>query len=405
MAGLPLIFGRYVLFDRIGQGGMAEIFLALADTGLAGSRRAVVKRILPRLSEDLAFSEMLIREAKLSARLNHRNIVQVSELGRENGQLYIAMAYVEGYDLNRLLRELSKRRIALPAEFALFIVREILAALDYAHRAVDARGLPLGVVHRDVSPSNVLISFEGEVSLCDFGIARALGPGAGDGKHVASGLAESEAGSRKPVAGKSAYMAPEHAGGAEVDLRSDVFAAGILLWELCAGRRAYRGTDEEMLTQAKAGVVPDLPDRGLPNHEHLKKIVSRALSPDPARRFQSGADMAQALEDYAFSTQLMASQLRFSSFLQENFAAEIVHVRRSREAAAQSLQHSMPATERVESGKASREHAVEAEQQEAAVATGPEEQAVAVDRQGTWVYIAFAVATALAVALASLLAC
>ena len=174
LPGLPRVFGQYLLFDRIGRGGMAEIFLARMTTVLGGSRRVVVKEILPELSADPGFTRMLISEAKLAAKLSHRNIVPVLDLGRESGRLFIAMEYVEGYDLNQLLRQLSRRRLPLPAEFALLIVREVLTALRYAHRATDGHGMPLAVVHRDISPSNVLISFEGEVSLCDFGIARAM---------------------------------------------------------------------------------------------------------------------------------------------------------------------------------------------------------------------------------------
>lgn len=333
---LPRRFGRYLLFDRIGQGGMAEIYLANVETELGGPRRVVVKQILPKLSGNHAFADMLVREAKLAARLGHRNIVQVTDLGREADRLFIAMEYVEGYDLNQLLRQLSKHKVPLPAEFALLIVREVLSALDYAHRASDDRGLPLGIVHRDVSPSNVLISFEGEVSLCDFGIARAFDSASESGVYMGHPR-DAEEIKIPRVAGKSAYMAPEHARGDEVDLRSDLFAAGILLWELMAGRRMYRGAEEELLAQAQKGAIPALPDRGLPEQALLRGIVVRALAVDPAQRFQSAAEMSEALETYALSTQLMASQLRFGRFLSEHFAPDIVELRRSREAAAQAL--------------------------------------------------------------------
>jgi len=334
--GLPRVFGPYVLFDQIGRGGMAEIFLALVHTQLGGSRRLVIKEILPELSGDPSFAALLVREAKLAVRLTHRNIVQISDLGRESGRIYIAMEYVEGYDLNQLLRQLSKHKLPLPAEFALFMIREVLAALEYAHRATDERGLPLGIVHRDVSPSNVLISFEGEVSLCDFGIARAFGP---QGETDDSDSGQALPGMR--IAGKSAYMAPEHARGDEVDLRSDLFAAGILLWELCAGRRMYRGSDEEVLAMARKGDVPSMPERGLPRHEVLAAIVARALSRDPAQRYQSAAEMLVALDDYALASGLTASQLRFGRFLSENFAEEIVALRRHREKAAERLSASI----------------------------------------------------------------
>jgi eukaryotic-like serine/threonine-protein kinase len=333
--GLPRAFGQYLLFDRIGRGGMAEIFLARTHNELGGSRRIVIKEVLPELSQEPAFARMLVQEAKLAGQLQHRNIVPVMDLGRESGRLFIAMAYVEGYDLNRLLRQLSRRRLPLPLEFALLIVREVLQALTYAHRAVDARGSPLGIVHRDVSPSNVLISFEGEVSLCDFGIARALDmdfrrPGETKGHDPEESRIQ-----RVRVAGKSAYMAPEHARGESVDARSDLFAVGILLWELCAGRRLYRGTDAEMLELARQAQIPPLPARNLPDQPRLQGILDRALSIDPAARFQSGAEMLLALEEYALSTSLMASQLRFGSYLTDHFADEIVALRRARERAAE----------------------------------------------------------------------
>lgn len=328
---LPRTFGRYLLFDHIGRGGMADIYLASARTGLGGERLVVVKEILPELSGDGGFARMLRAEAKLAAHLNHANVVQVIDLGRQDDRLYIAMEYVEGFDLNQLLRRLSEARIPLPAEFALFIVRETLRALDYAHRVRTADGRPMEIVHRDVSPSNVLISFEGEVKLCDFGIARAYGTGDG------AGAPDDDRVARARVAGKSAYMAPEHARGEEIDARADLFAAGILLWELCAGRRLYKGTEEEMLAQAREGRVPPLPDRGLPNQADLQAVLDRAFEVDRRRRWQSAADFLAALEDYAMGAGLMASQIRFGEFLTEHFADEIVHVRRARELSAKGL--------------------------------------------------------------------
>src|SRR5438552_8487653 len=170
---LPRKFGRYALFDFVGKGGMAEIFLARAHTDLGAARLCVVKQILPEFAHHPQFAEMLIHEAKLAARLNHAHIVQVFDLGREGDQLYIAMEYVEGFDLNLLLRKCSAQKIPLPFEFALRIVCDALKGLDYAHRRTNDDGTPLGIVHRDVSPSNILISLEGEVKVCDFGIAHA----------------------------------------------------------------------------------------------------------------------------------------------------------------------------------------------------------------------------------------
>jgi serine/threonine protein kinase len=330
-SSLPRTFGKYLLFDLIGRGGMAEIFLARVATELGGGRRVVVKEMLPQYSSDAAFTQALVSEAKLAAQLSHRNIVRVLELGRESGRLYIVMEYVEGFDLNQLLAQLSKRRLPLPAEFALFIVRELLAALDYAHRAADPEGTPLGVVHRDVSPSNVLISFEGEVRLCDFGIARAYAPDANFEEAQVAARGNDSQVHRVRVVGKSSYMAPEHALGAEVDARSDVFAAGILLWELFAGHRLYRGDDNQLLEQARNAEIPALPERNLPDAARLNAVLERALAYDPAQRYQSAQAMLEDLENYALATQLMASQLRFAAFLSHHFGDEIVALRRERE--------------------------------------------------------------------------
>jgi serine/threonine protein kinase len=331
---LPRVFGRYVLFDRIGRGGMADIFLARADTAFGGSRLCVLKQILPQLGHDVSFERMLISEAKLAAQLNHANVVQVFDLGREDDRLFIAMEYVEGFDLNQLLRALSQAKVGLPAEFALLIIRDVLRGLDYAHRAKDASGRPLGLVHRDVSPSNVLISFEGEVKLCDFGIAKAL-----NARDEALLAAQDKA---PRVVGKSAYMAPEHAAGELIDARADLFSAGILLWELCAGRRMYRGSEEQMLSQARLAEVPALPDRGLPESERLEAMLARALAKRVEDRYQSAREFLDALEDYAADNRLLASQLRFGSFLTEHFAAQILELRRERERAARSVPSNLP---------------------------------------------------------------
>jgi serine/threonine protein kinase len=321
-----------VLFDRIGRGGMADIFLARADTAFGGSRLCVLKQILPELGHDSKFERALIGEAKLAAQLTHANVVQVFDLGREGDRLFIGMEYVEGFDLN-LLRALSKAKLGLPAEFGIFIIREVLRALDYAHRAKSASAKPLGLVHRDVSPSNVLISFEGEVKLCDFGIARALSAQEPSGETPVA---------LPRVVGKSAYMAPEHARGEAIDARADVFAAGILLWELCAGRRLYKGNENQMLSAAKKANVPPLPERGLPHHGELQAILSRALAPTVDARFQSAQEFLRALEDYAAAGKLMVSQLRFGSFLIDHFGERILEVRRARERAARNVASELP---------------------------------------------------------------
>ncbi len=320
---LPRRFGRFVLFDKIGEGGMARIYLAKSSTGLGGDRRVVVKQILPLLSDNSEFSRLFIDEAKLSAKLTHGSIAQIIDLGREEGRLYIAMEYVEGFDLRELLRACSKKQVPLPVEFALLIVSEILRALDYAHRKRDENGKKLGIVHRDVSPSNVLISFEGEVKLCDFGIARAMGSG--------------EDVPEEAIQGKAGYMSPEAANGESLDGRADVFAAGIMLWELLAGRRLYRsakGSSGPSLEQAQQAVVPELPARGYPDEARLHGIAMKLLSKDREKRYADAHDALRELEDYVAENSLVASPLRFGEWLMEHFGAEILERRQHNEQAA-----------------------------------------------------------------------
>jgi eukaryotic-like serine/threonine-protein kinase len=305
---------------------MAEIFLARAKTELAGSRLVVVKQMLPELSGNEQFGDLLIQEAKLAARLNHANVVQVFDLGRHERVLFIAMEYVEGFDLNELLRRCARTKIPLPIPFALMIACEALRGLDYAHRRCDDAGKSMGLVHRDVSPSNVLISFDGEVKLCDFGIARA--------NDMAEALPE------EVIKGKAGYMSPEHARGEPVDARSDIFAIGIILWELMAGRRLYKADPggAGLLQQAREASIPALPSRGLLHEPQLHAIVTRALEIDPQQRFASAQLMLRHLEDYVARARLVANPLRFGEWLRDCFGEQVVASRRAHERAAQAIE-------------------------------------------------------------------
>jgi serine/threonine-protein kinase len=219
----------------------------------------------------------------------------------------------------------------------------VLAALDYAHRATDAQGTPLGIVHRDVSPANVLVSLEGEVRLCDFGIARAFAPDLG--------LDDEPLMKQALWAGKAWYVAPEHARGEDVDARSDVYAVGVLLWELCAGRRMYKKDDASYLDPERLAVAPPLPDRDFPDMRWLQAILSKALAFDPATRFQSAQDMLAEVEEYALATHLMASQLRFGAFLGRHFEADFAAQRLQRDQAGdRALSEPPVATDASESG-------------------------------------------------------
>jgi serine/threonine protein kinase len=328
---LPRTLGRYTLFDKIGQGGMADIYLAREQTDLGATRLAVVKLILPRLAESPEFTELLITEAKLAARLDHANVVQVHDLGKVDGVLYIAMQYVEGFDLIELLRRCSRTKTALPVQYSLLIVIEALRGLDYAHRRTREDGSPLGLVHRDVSPSNILISLDGEVKLCDFGIA-----------HANDAAPHPE----DVIKGKAGYMSPEQARGDSIDARADVFAVGIVLWELLAGRRLYRVPPEggpSLLDQAKAARIPELASRGLPHEEMLFGIVAKALASNRDQRYQSAQALLRDLEEYVAESKLIASPIRFGEWLINRFGEELVQARRAHERAAQALEAGLTA--------------------------------------------------------------
>jgi serine/threonine-protein kinase len=316
--------GRYLLFDHIGQGGMAQIFLARATTDVGAARTCVVKEILPVYAARKEFAEMLVAEAKLAAKLNHANVVQVFDLGREGDTLYIAMEYVEGFDLSAVLKRCSQKKVKLPPELAFHVVGEALQGLDYAHRAKDESGKPLGIVHRDVSPSNVLLSFEGEVKVCDFGIAHANAHGP---------QTDSEA-----IKGKAGYMSPEHARGEALDARADVFAAGILLWELLAGRKLYRSDGGPLLDQAKRAEIPPLPERGFPHEDELVALVKRALAPTPAERFATAHDMRVELDAWARKAAFVANPIRLGDWLREHFGEELLARRAARERAAKPIE-------------------------------------------------------------------
>jgi eukaryotic-like serine/threonine-protein kinase len=317
-ANLPRTFGRYTLFEQIGKGGMAQIYLARAETELGATRLAVVKEILPAFADDPRFEEMLTHEAKLAAQLSHRGIAQVFDLGKHDEHLYIAMEYVEGFDLNSLLRQCTEQKVALPAPHALGIVADVLEGLDYAHRRDGENGKPLGIVHRDVSPSNVLISYEGEVKLCDFGIAHA------------NDLVK--AGTNEALKGKAGYMSPEHARGEPLDARADVFAAGIILWELLAGRRLYKPkSDIPLVEQAQRAEIPTLPDNGVPRHAELEKIVRRALAKDRDERYPSAGAMLRDLEAFLAESGLLASRLELGKWIATSFGTELIEKRRASE--------------------------------------------------------------------------
>jgi serine/threonine protein kinase len=300
----PTKFGKYLLLERIAVGGMAEVFVA-KTFGVEGFERLLaIKKILPTMGDDPEFISMFVDEARIAAQLSHPGIVQVLELGKHDEALFIAMEYVSGRDLRQLMERFRRRQLPLPVPQVAYIIKELCEALDYAHHKRDAQGKPLGIVHRDVSPQNVLASFEGQVKLIDFGIAKAE-----------SRLQKTQAGILK---GKFSYMSPEQVKGQPLDGRSDVFACGILLWELLCGEKLFTGdSDYAVLDKVRMGLVPDPRSRNPRCPAELEKVIHKALATDPARRYQSASELHDELVRFsvaatgaAFGARQLASWLR-----------------------------------------------------------------------------------------------
>jgi len=282
-----IAFGNYELVERIAEGGMAEVWRA-RSIGVAGFEKTVViKRVLPSLLQQPGFAELLVREAKIAARLNHPNIVQIFDLGEQDGSYFIAMEFLRGKDLAAALSYRAAGEPPLPLELRLWVAAEVARALDYAHRARFDDGKPMAIVHRDVSPQNVLLGYEGEVKVADFGIARADEPGLGRGEDP------------KILRGKYAYMSPEQARGEPLDSRSDLFSFGVLLYELVTKRRMFRGQSSEQTLEAlRAGKLPEY-QRHLPLPE-LEPMLRRALAPAKADRYESALEIHAALTKLVF---------------------------------------------------------------------------------------------------------
>jgi serine/threonine protein kinase len=278
-------YGPYQLLEKIAVGGMAEVFKA-KRRGLAGFEKVIaVKRILPHLSHNEEFVTMFVDEAKLVAGLTHPNIVHIFDLGRIGASYYIAMEYVDGRDLRSTLKRLHERAERLPAGLAVFVASRVASALDHAHRHKDAEGRPLRIVHRDVSPQNILISFEGQVKLTDFGIAKA-----------ATKASTTERGALR---GKLMYMSPEQAWGRPIDHRSDLFSLGIVLYEMLSGERPFLGagsSDMGILKKVREADVPPLAPLGVTMPAELERIVMRALAREPDDRPRTAGILQQDLE-------------------------------------------------------------------------------------------------------------
>ena len=293
MAGRITPFGKYFLLDRINVGGMAEVYKA-KTVGVEGFEKIVaIKRILPSVAEDEEFIKMFVDEAKITSQLSHANLCQTFDLGKIDDTFYIAMEYVPGRDLRAVFERMNRRGERMPLMLAAYVMARVCDGLDYAHRKRDPSGRDLHIVHRDVSPQNIIVSYEGEVKLIDFGIAKA-----------ANKITKTQAGILK---GKFGYMSPEQVRGLALDGRSDIFAAGVVLYELATSERLFTGASDfsvlEKVQQAKvpppSQIEPAIPLR-------LERIILKALAREPEDRYQQAADFAHDLTRFLMEAQSRA---------------------------------------------------------------------------------------------------
>jgi eukaryotic-like serine/threonine-protein kinase len=279
--GLPLSLGKYRFVATLGHGGMAEVFLAVAMGPAGFNKLQVIKRLRPNLAEDPDLCAMFLDEARLAARLNHRNVVQTNEVDRVDGQYFMAMEYLDGQPLHRVLVQAKKLGRPLPPAAISRVLCDTLAGLHYAHQLTDYDGAPLGVVHRDVSPQNIFVTYDGQVKIVDFGIAKA-----------ARRVVETATG---VIKGKVSYMAPEQAFG-DVDRRADVFSVGVVLWELLAGQRLWHGMGDPEILAALVREVPRLRSAVPGVGPELARICDRALALERDERHATAAELRAELE-------------------------------------------------------------------------------------------------------------
>jgi serine/threonine protein kinase/CheY-like chemotaxis protein len=305
-AGIDERFGQYRLEERVAVGGMAEVWRA-SMSGLEGFRKTVaIKKILPHLADNEDFVAMFIDEAKLAAQLNHENLVDIYDLGKIDSDYFIAMEFVDGKDLRSILNCLRRVGDRMPLGLALFIAAKTAGALEYAHTRRGPEGEPLGLVHRDVSPRNILIGYGGNIRLCDFGVAKAV-----------SSVVQTEIGALK---GKLQYMSPEQASGARVDARSDIFSLGSVLFELVTGRRLFvEDTEISLLEAVRRGVVDKPRDVEPTLPEDLNRVLLKVLEKDPADRYQSAGALQRELEDMLYTLASKPTQKALGQWVCELF--------------------------------------------------------------------------------------
>ncbi len=306
----PIRFGKYTLIDRIAVGGMAEIFLA-RQAGLEGFEKTIViKRIRPHLSKQSNFVKMFLNEAKLAAQLNHPNIVQIYDLGKIGESYFIAMEYIFGRDMRRIIPKADALGIPFPMVYALKIASSVCEGLYYAHARTDLYGNALNIVHRDVTPENIFVSFDGTVKVLDFGIAKA-----------ANQIEQTRAGEIK---GKLSYMSPEQCMGKPLDMRSDIFSMGVVLYEWLTGFKLFTGDSEvailKSITEGKI-YAPSYFKADIP--EGVEAILMKALEKDRERRYQTAWEMQYDLDQFLSQYEFTPSNIHLSNFLKQLFNDEL----------------------------------------------------------------------------------
>ncbi|RKH39799.1 serine/threonine protein kinase [Corallococcus sp. AB049A] len=306
-------FGRYELVSWLGRGGMAETWHAQL-VGAAGVTKSVlIKKVLPEYADDEAFISMFISEARISATLSHGNVAQVFDFGQVEGEYFLAMEFVDGKPLDKVLKRAMKSGMpALPVPVAVFIAMEMCRGLHYAHSRTDSSGKPLGIVHRDISPDNVLVSYEGQVKIVDFGIAKAQ---LQRGFKTAPGV----------VKGKYLFFSPEQARGEDVDARTDVWATGVVLYELLCGKLPVDGPPHVVMMKIAHGEIPSLSQVRPDLPEALNRIVLQALHPDPARRFATSHAFGDALAGFLYANHPRFSSLSLAHLLRVLFRGDLLN--------------------------------------------------------------------------------
>ena len=316
----PKRFGKYLLLDQIAVGGMAELYRAMI-TGVQGFEKLIaVKKLLPHLSVEEELVKSFIDEAKLAALLHHQNIVQIYDFGSVEKSYFIAMEYLFGKDLRDIMKKAKQHEPPLSLEYALYILSRVSAGLHYAHNLKDFQGKPLSIIHRDISPQNIFITYEGDVKIVDFGIAKA----ATQSTMTQVGM----------IKGKVAYMSPEQADGKVIDYRSDIFSLGIILYELVTGEKMFTGDTMQVLSKVRSAEFPSPEEVIKDVPEKLYEIFNQSLVKDPEQRYSSCNKMLSDLEEamYAFSKRPTARGL--SEFMKDIFKEEIAEEERTMSALA-----------------------------------------------------------------------